>query len=102
MLDPLHRHNLQPLTAVVSLFATSLHAMLLGIFLALSPTLWYEAYRGRTEVWGLTPLTDQQLAGFLMWMPACLVYPALAAVMLGQWLQSVPQPRRRARPIHVG
>lgn len=97
ILDPLRRHQLQPLTAVASLFATSLQAMLLGIFLALAPAIWYESYRGRPEAWGLTPLEDQQLAGFLMWMPACLVYPALAALILGQWLQAIPQIRKSAR-----
>ncbi|WP_425613573.1 cytochrome c oxidase assembly protein [Anatilimnocola sp. NA78] len=87
IVDPVYRYRLQPLTALGSLFATSLQAMLLGIFLALSPDIWYEAYRWRTEAWNLTPLADQQLAGFLMWMPACLVYPALAALVLGHWLQ---------------
>ena len=24
--------------------------------------------------WGLTPETDQQIGGLLMWVPACLVY----------------------------
>lgn len=99
IIDPACRSRLQPLTAVGSLFATSLHAMLLGIFLALSPRIWYEAYGSQTETWNLTPLEDQQLAGFLMWMPACLVYPALAAVVLGHWLQTMPSTNRRGQPV---
>lgn len=99
LVDPLARRRLQPLTAVCSLFATSLQAMLLGVFLALSPEVWYDAYRWRTEAWQLSPLEDQQLAGFLMWMPACLVYPALAAVVLGNWLHLLPQATRRPQPI---
>jgi putative membrane protein len=27
-----------------------------------------------TAAWGLAPLTDQQLAGLLMWVPAMLPY----------------------------
>lgn len=99
LLAPLRRRQLQPLTAVGSLFATSLQAMLLGIFLALSPEIWYAAYHWRTAAWGLTPLEDQQLAGFIMWMPACLVYPALAAVILGRWLQTMSRLPPRQHPL---
>ena len=40
----------------------------------------------RVAAWGLTPLRDQQLAGLIMWMPSCLVYPAVGAVLVGCWL----------------
>ncbi len=85
-LNPSARHHLHPLTAVGFLFTTSLHAMLLGVFMALSPAVWYEIYAARTQMWGLTPHEDQQLAGLIMWMPACLIYPAAAAASLGRWL----------------
>jgi putative membrane protein len=98
LLDPLPRRRLQPLTAVVVLFTTSLHAMLLGVFMALSPGLWYEAYAARTDVWGLTPLEDQQLAGLIMWMPACLVYPAVAAAVIGNWLTTLATVGHRSGP----
>ena len=60
--------------------------MLLGVFMSLSPVIWYEVYADRAVAWGLTPLEDQQLAGLIMWMPACLVYPAAAAAVFGTWL----------------
>ena len=85
-LDPLRRRRLQPLATVIVLFTTSLHAMLLGVFMALSPAVWYEFYTARTAAWGFTPLEDQQLAGLIMWMPACLVYPGAAAATFGTWL----------------
>lgn len=85
-LDPLGRRRLSPLSAVPYLFTTSLHASALGIFLTLSPRPWYGDYASRTASWGLTPLEDQQLAGLIMWMPACLIYPAVAAAMFGAWL----------------
>jgi putative membrane protein len=86
LLDPLHRPRLNPLAAVVTLFTTSLHAVLLGVFMALSPVIWYEVYASRTAAWGLTPLEDQQLAGLIMWMPTCLVYPGVAAIVIANWL----------------
>lgn len=96
LLNPL-RPCVHPLLGVASLFATSLLAMLLGILLALSPVVWYAAYGSRPTAWGVSSLEDQQLAGLIMWMPACLVYPALAAVTLGRWL-STQAPITPGRP----
>lgn len=98
---PVRRLQLNPLVAVIALFTTSLHAMLLGVFMALSPVIWYEAYASHTVVWGLTPLEDQQLAGLIMWMPACLVYPAAAVAVFGNWLatRSVIEQRRGRIPM---
>jgi cytochrome c oxidase assembly factor CtaG len=93
-LDPLGRRRLHPAAAVPYLFLTSLHASALGVFLALSPRPWYSDYMGRTPAWGLTPLEDQQLAGLIMWMPACLIYPAVAATLFGSWLAGLAGTRR--------
>jgi cytochrome c oxidase assembly factor CtaG len=95
LLDPLRRRRLHPVMAVIVLFTTSLHAALLGVFMTLSPALWYDVYAGRTAAWGLTPLEDQQLAGLIMWMPACLVYPAVAAAVFGLWLAALSETDRR-------
>jgi putative membrane protein len=96
LLDPLRRRRLHPLAAVVTLLTTSIHAMLLGVFMALSPSLWYEVYAERTAAWGLTPLEDQQLAGLIMWMPACLIYPLTAAMVIGVWLATPTAPEQRS------
>lgn len=78
--------RLGPGVGLVYLFTTSLHATVLGVFMALAPRPWYPGYEGRTEAWGLTPLEDQQLAGLIMWMPACLAYAAGAVGLLAAWL----------------
>jgi cytochrome c oxidase assembly factor CtaG len=85
-LDPLAGRRLSALGAIPYLFTTALHSAALGIFLALSQRTWYPDYVTRTSAWGLTPLEDQQLAGLIMWMPACLIYPAVAAILFGTWL----------------
>lgn len=84
-----------PGLGILYLFTTTLHATALGALMALSPRVWYSAYAGRTEAWGWTPLEDQQVAGFIMWMPACSVYVILAAIILGVWLQD---PRKVRQP----
>lgn len=94
LFDPIGRLRMARASAVVYLFLTSLHATVLGVFMALAPRLWYPTYAGRTEPWGLSALEDQQLAGYIMWMPACMVYAVIAAWLFASWLcdgEGVPQ-----------
>jgi cytochrome c oxidase assembly factor CtaG len=98
LLDPIARLRLDRGTGVLYLFGTSLHATLLGVYMALAPRVWYPSYVGRTEGWRLTPLEDQQLAGLIMWMPACMVYAIVAAVVFAWWLET-PERGRPAAPM---
>lgn len=93
LLDPFGRYRLDRGVGVLYLFATSMHATVLGVFMTLSPRVWYGAYLGRTDAWGLTALEDQQLAGLTMWMPACAVYAALAAALFAAWLDGLSDPQ---------
>jgi putative membrane protein len=88
LLDPVARLRLSRVGAVLYLFLTSLHATVLGVFMALAQGVWYPTYEVRTLSWNFTPLQDQQLAGLIMWMPACMVYAVIAAVVLAYWLQT--------------
>jgi hypothetical protein len=72
--------------AVLYLFATGLHSGVLGALLGFSPYIWYPAYAATSEAWGLTPLEDQQLAGFLMWVPAGLVFALAGLGFFAAWL----------------
>ncbi len=90
LLDPVSRLRLSKVGAVMYLFLTSLHATLLGVFMALAQGVWYPTYEGRTLAWSISPLQDQQLAGLIMWMPACMVYAVIAAIMLAYWLHRTP------------
>jgi putative membrane protein len=91
LLDPISRLQLSRGISVVYLFTTSLHATVLGVFMALAPQVWYHDYVGRTIRWNLTPLQDQQLAGLIMWMPACMIYAVMAAILFACWLR-LPDP----------
>jgi cytochrome c oxidase assembly factor CtaG len=39
---------------------------------------------------GLTPLQDQQVAGLLMWVPANLVFFAIATALFARWISGAP------------
>jgi putative membrane protein len=48
---------------------------------------WYPAYASSVAAWGLTPLSDQQLAGLVMWVPASFAYLVAALIILRRWLR---------------
>ena len=53
---------------------------LLGAILTFAASPLYEAHAIAPFTWGLTPLTDQQLGGLLMWVPAGIPYAAMLAL----------------------
>ncbi len=54
---------------------------MLGALLTLAPEALYEAHAQVPYLWGLTPLSDQQLGGLIMWVPAMLPYLAVIALL---------------------
>lgn len=72
---------------VLYLFTTAVHSSLLGALLAFSPQAWYAPYEATAPLWGLTALEDQQIGGFIMWVPAGLVYFVAALALLASWLR---------------
>jgi len=56
----------------------------LGALLTFSPRVLYPVYAERAPELGMTALADQQLAGLIMWVPACLPYLAGALWLLAR------------------
>ena len=56
--------------------------------MALSPQPWYPAYTHTAPAWHLSALADQQLAGLIMWMPACMVFSIAAVWPFADWLRT--------------
>ena len=56
---------------------------LLGALLTLAPQALYSAHASAPLLWGFTPLSDQQLGGLIMWMPAGIPF-ALWGTMLAR------------------
>lgn len=72
--------------ATFYVFGTAVHCSALGALLTFSAVLWYPAYAGTTQQWGLTPLQDQQLGGAIMWVPSGVVFIAVALVLFARWI----------------
>lgn len=69
------------------LFTTALHSSALGALLTFARQPLYPIYLSSVAAWDLTLLEDQQLAGVIMWVPAGIIYPVSALLLLGIWLQ---------------
>jgi putative membrane protein len=89
--------------AVLYLFTTSVHSGVLGALITFARTVWYPAYAGTTQSWGLTPLEDQQLGGLIMWVPAATVYVVAGLALMVGWMRESERrvARREARVLQV-
>lgn len=86
-------------TRILFVFAAAMQGVLLSALLTFAASPWYSHYLEYTAAWGLDPLTDQQLAGLLMWIPSGVLYTVVALVLLGAWLR---QPGDRPGRIRTG
>jgi putative membrane protein len=87
---------------ILLVFAMAMQSVFLSVLLTFARTPWYAGYATTTAPWGLEPLTDQQLAGLVMWIPAGGIYLVTALALMVQWvhaterddLHAVAGPRR--------
>jgi putative membrane protein len=81
--------------AILSLFTTMMHTGALGALFTFSEKVWYPLYGNRPELFGLSPLEDQQLGGLIMWIPGGLAYVAAGLVLGARWLAPKAHARQR-------
>jgi putative membrane protein len=67
--------------ALGATFAAFVQMAMLGALLTLAPTQLYAIHAIAPMDWGFTPLTDQQLGGLIMWMPAGLPYLVIGGIL---------------------
>jgi cytochrome c oxidase assembly factor CtaG len=61
-----------------------------GVVMLFAPTAICVMPHENAARFGLTPLSDQQLAGLLMWVPANLVFFAIATFLFARWISDGP------------
>ena len=69
------------------LFFSDMPMVLLGAGLTFVPPL-YTRYIYAPRLWGLSPATDQQLAGLLMWIPGSIFFIVVVSILFLQWMQA--------------
>lgn len=72
---------------ILYLFTAAMTGVLLAALITFSGSPWYEVY-SETQSWGIDPLTDQQLAGLIMWIPTGLIYTGMALHIAMGWLKN--------------
>ena len=72
--------------AALYIFGTAVHCSALGALLTFSRVLWYPVYANSTRRWGVTPLSDQQLGGLIMWVPSGVVFIGIALALMSRWI----------------
>jgi putative membrane protein len=93
-----NRHRLTGLGPVGYMVVTKLLVGLLGILLAFAPTTIYSYYAGHPHYWGLSPHTDQSMAGLVMALEQSIVMGiALVVVFVQMLTESERQAQREER-----
>jgi putative membrane protein len=73
---------------VLLVFAMAMQSVFLSVLLTFARTPWYSGYAQTTAPWSLDPLTDQRLAGVIMWIPAGGIYLVVALALLVTWIRA--------------
>ena len=93
----LGEHPIGEGSSVLLLFGTGLQSGALGALLTFAGSVLYESHAFAAPRAGFDALTDQQLAGVIMWIPSGIVYLAVMTVMLVRLLRATP-----ASPVREG
>jgi putative membrane protein len=80
-------------------FATAVHTTVLGALIASAPALLYPIYRLRASNAGFDPRMDQQLAGFIMWIPSGFVLAVGGLALFAAWLAESARRSERSRRV---
>ncbi len=81
--------------AIVLAVLTMMHTGMLGALLTFAPQLLYPDHPAGFG--GFDQLSDQQVAGLLMWVPGGMIYAAAALALTGHWLQRIDPMSRLQR-----
>lgn len=85
--------HIHPLSGIIYLSTACISCSLLGLMITFAPVNTFHHY-GMNDVsmtgmsfnpWGLSPATDQQAAGLIMWVPCCFVYLCGCLYLLRRW-----------------
>lgn len=72
-------------TRLAMFWCAAMGNILLGAFLTFKAVPLYHAYDVMGRMFGLTPLTDEQIGGLTMWIPGCMMFAVSAILILHRW-----------------
>jgi cytochrome c oxidase assembly factor CtaG len=89
-------HRARRGAATLAVFIAAFPATALGAAMLLAPRPWYPDYIRGTAA---AALSDQQLAGVVMWAFGGLIYVIGAAILFGTWLNAGQVDELPVRPL---
>lgn len=92
----MQRRTSDAMSAVLGLFAVAFQGGILAALISFSTQVWYPT-QSVAHLWGLDPLTDQRVAGAVMWAMPSAVYVLGALGVLATWLQRESAAHTRPR-----
>ena len=96
LLSPIpSRLRLEGMGPVAYMFSTKILVGLLGVALAFSPELLYDAYGSGGTRWGLSPLDDQHVAGLIMALEQSIVMGIALAWLFARMLAESERANQR-------
>jgi putative membrane protein len=82
------QHVLSYPARMAYLFACMVSSSILGAIFTFAPDIAFPFYGNAPLAFGLTPMTDQQLAGLIMWVPGSGIFFIAILVVFAAWLNS--------------
>lgn len=70
------------------LFACMVSSSILGAIFTFAPDIAFPFYSSAPLAFGLSPITDQQLAGLIMWVPGSGIFFIAILVVFAAWLNA--------------
>jgi cytochrome c oxidase assembly factor CtaG len=86
---------------LIYIFLGGMPTILLGAGLTFTSPL-YEPYIHAPRVWGISPATDQQLGGLIMWVPANIAYIIVASIFFIRWMMMQDEKQRAEEALLYG
>jgi len=72
---------------ILYIFLNGMPSVALGAGLTFLQPLYTPYIEQPVRAWGLSPATDQQLGGLVMWVPVSIIYIVIASILFIRWMQ---------------
>lgn len=79
---------------VLYLFLSGMPSVALGAGLTFSPPLYAPYIQQPIRAWGISPVTDQQLGGLIMWVPVNIIVIVIVSILFIRWMQAQDENQR--------
>jgi cytochrome c oxidase assembly factor CtaG len=79
---------------VLYLFLSGMPSVALGAGLTFMQPLYSPYIQQPIRAWGISPATDQQLGGLIMWVPVNIIVIVIVSILFIRWMQAQDEKQR--------